>query len=217
MRRRAGWVLTVGAAALLTISCGSDEAPTPAGGEPHPAAKAVTTWLAHLDGGDDAAAFADLSPRSRQAVGDLANYRRGSSRFAAAYERFASGDVGEALSVADDLAVVTLHVRRPTEAVAAVPVRRVGDGWRVDPVLDVGSYSFRPDDGDEVGPRPEMVVQLDDPDTAAVSWFDGRRAEADGTTFRPSNDLSPGWHVVTVALVRGDDIVARAFRLHVEG
>jgi hypothetical protein len=215
MGRRARWVATLGAVALLGISCGSDEAPTPATGEPHPAEEAVATWLAHLAGDDDAAAYADLAPRSQQAVGDLANYRRGSSRFAPTYERFAEGDVGEALTVDDHLVVVTLRVGRPADAVAAVPVRRVGGAWRVDPVLDVGSYSLRPDDGAEAGPRPEVVVQLDDAGTAAIAWFDGDRAQADGDAFRPEDDLAPGWRVVTIALVRGDDIVARALRLRV--
>jgi hypothetical protein len=215
MGRRARWVATLGAVALLGISCGSDEAPTPATTEPHPAEEVVATWLVQLAGDDDAAAYADLAPRSQQAVGDLADYRRGSSRFAPTYERFAEGDVGEALTVDDDLVVVTLRVGEPADAVAAVPVRRVGGAWRVDPVLDVGSYSLRPDDGADAGPRPEVVAQLDDASTAAVVWFDGDRAEAAGGTFRPEADLSPGWHVVTIALVRGDDIVAQALRLRI--
>jgi hypothetical protein len=216
MGRRTGLVATLAAAALLAVSCGSDEAPTPAADQPHPAEEAVATWLDHLASDDDRA-FTDLAPRSQAAIGDLANYRRGSSRFAPTYERFAAGDVGDALPVADGLVVVTLRVEQPAEVVAAVPVRRVGDAWQVDPILDVGSYSVRPDDGADVGPRPEVVAQLDDPGTTAVAWFDGDRAEGDGATFRPADDLAPGWHIVTLALVRGDDIVARAFRVRVDG
>jgi hypothetical protein len=199
----------------VVTACASDEAnrPPTRPGPAYEALDAVDAWLGHLAAGDDAA-YTDLAPRSQAAVGGLANYRRGSGRFAPIYERFVGATVGPSLTMGDDLAVVTL---RDDTSVAAVPVRRVDGAWRVDPLLDVGSFSHEPDDGAEVGARPTVTLQLDDPRTAATVWFDGRRSKADdsGTRFEPARALPRGTSVVTIALERGDDVVARAFRLRV--
>jgi hypothetical protein len=211
-------------AAVLTVlllltgvvtGCGSDaEDRGPAAPRrPHGAVDAVEAWLGHLSS-DDEAAFADLAPRSQAVVGDLGNYRRGSGRFSPTYERFAGSEIDDPVAIGDDLVVVTL---RGTGSPTAVPVRRVDGAWRVEPLLDVGSFSHRPDDGVEVDARPTVTVQLDDPRARATVWFDGREAEADGsgTAFRPRDDLRSGTVVVTFAITRGEDIVARAFRLKV--
>jgi hypothetical protein len=186
---------------------------------PSAAIASVTRWLGHLAAHDDAAAFADLAPRSQQAVGDVDNYRRGSGRFGAVYGRFAApgGAVGAPLVLTADLVAVTLRFPgTPGPATAAVPVRRVGGTWLVDPILDAGSYSFRPDDGADVASEPTFTVQLDDPATRARVWFDRDPAVAtSATTFRPRAALPPGWRVLTVVLVRGGDVVARTVRLHV--
>jgi hypothetical protein len=218
MHRRLGMRWLFGVVAVVAVSCGSSEPSTTTSEQPHPAEEAVRSWLDHLAADDDAAAFADLAPRSRSAVGDLGNYRRGSSRFGPVYDRYANGTVSEALRIDGSLVVVTLRIDDGEGAVSAVPVRRIDAVWKVDPILDVGSYSVRPDDGEEVDERPTVTVQLDDPAATAEAWFDGEPAEpaeAGGTSFRPDASLSPGIHVVTLALRRGDDIVARAFRLRV--
>jgi hypothetical protein len=203
-------------AGLFAAACSSATTPTPEQPAVRSAAVvAVQTWLHHLDTGDDAAAFADLAPRSQAAVGDVDNYRRGSGRFAPTYARFARGRLGDPLVVSTTIVVVTMTIGEPSPGASAVPVRRVGTAWRVDPILDAGSFSFTPDDGAEVSSRPTLAVQLDDPATRALVWFDRRAAIANGASFRAASALSAGWHVATVALVRGDDVVTRALRLHV--
>jgi hypothetical protein len=134
------------------------------------------------------------------------------------YSRFSTSDAGtEVLQVTGDLAVVTL--RRPGDASpasAAVPVRNVRGRWRVDPILDAGSYSFAPADGARVEPRPTVTVTLDDPGARARVWFDGNEATAaTPTSFRSPGPLSPGWHVATVVILRGDDVVARTLAVRV--
>jgi hypothetical protein len=183
------------------------------------ATAAVQRWLGHLAAHDDDGAFADLAPRSRAAVGDVENYRRGSGRFSPTYARFAAPDtrVGPPLSVAPDLVAITKQ--RPGDdgpMAAAVPVRLVNGAWFVDPILDVGSYASTPDDGSDVSARPTLTVELFDPATTARVWFDDTAAEAASpTTFRPRTSLSPGWHVATLVVTRGDDVVAHTVRLRV--
>jgi hypothetical protein len=219
-----GWVAARLAAVLTVLllltgvvtACASDEAnPSPTvPGSAHEALDAVDAWLGHLAAGDDDRAFTDLAPRSQAAVGDLANYRRGRGRFTPIYERFAGTTLDPPLRLADALVVVTLQ---RGDAVAAVPVRRVDGTWRVEPLLDVASFSHEPDDGTEVDARPTVTLQLDDPQARATMWFDGHPASADSTgmVFRPRRELRPGAVVVTFAITRGDDVVARAFQVRV--
>jgi hypothetical protein len=186
---------------------------------PGAARAAVIRWLGHVATHDDAAAFADLAPRSQAAVGDLANYERGSGRFGTVYAQFAGPDAQaiEVLGVTDNLVVVT--VRSPgvgAGALVAVPVRHVSEKWLVDPILDVGTYAFRPDSGATVGPQPILMTQLDDPATRARVWFDDSEGAAvTSASSQPQRPLSPGWHVVTIVMLRGDDVVARIVTLHV--
>lgn len=207
--------------ALFGSACGTSgsitsSTTTTLGDQPSEVTVAVRRWLSHLAAGDDIAAFADLAPRSKAAVGDLDQYRRGSGTFASIYRRFATGAAGEPLALDDGLAVVPLSVGAPVEAVSAVPVRRVGSTWMVDPILDAGSYTVRPGEGETVGPRPDLVVQLDDDAATATLWFDGRKAERTASGYRPATSLAPGSHVVTLALVRRDEVIARAFRIEVD-
>jgi len=211
-------------AGLLVVvsACGSSGAPaaTTTSTTAVPAATAaVQRWLGHLAAHDDDGAFADLAPRSRGAVGDVDNYRRGSGRFSPTYVRFAAPDtkVGPPLSVAADLMAMTMQ--RPGDdgpMAAAVPVRLVNGTWFVDPILDVGSYAATPDDGSDVSSQPTLTVELFDPGTTARVWFDDTAAEATSpTTFRPRTPLPSGWHVATLVLQRGDDVVAHTVRLNV--
>jgi hypothetical protein len=159
---------------------------------PGPAREAVTRWLGHLATHDDAAAFADLAPRSQAAVGDLGNYQRGSGQFGAVYSNFATPDTRtQVLQVTADLAVVTLRrAGDPAPASMGVPVRDVSGRWLVDPILDTGSYSFLPDDGATVEPRPTITVKLDDSAARARVWVDGSEANAaTPTSFRPQVPL----------------------------
>ena len=151
------------------------------------------------------------------AVGDVDNYRRGSGRFGAIYARFASASGTMVLRIADGLAVVTVQrAGQPTPATAAIPVRLVAGRWLVDPILDVGSYSVLPQDGSTVAARPTVTARLDDPGTRARVWFDGNEAAVSSKgPFRPAVRLSAGWHVVTVVLQRGPDIVAHTIVLRV--
>lgn len=206
---------------LLAVGCSSH----PAAVAPtttvvtNPAARAaVAHWLGDLAAHDDAAAFADLAPRSVAAVGDVDNYRRGSGRFGSVYARFAGTAAREdaVLRVTESVAVVTLRVGgQPTPSTAAVPVRLVGARWLVDPILDVGSYSLEPQDGQVVAPRPTVTAQRDDPGTLARVWFDATEAPSASGAFRPVTPLPAGWHVVTVVLTRGPDVVARTLNLRV--
>jgi hypothetical protein len=211
--------------ALVVAGCTSSDrpaTPTPTTA-PMAARAAVLTWLGHLGAHDDAAAFADLAPRSQAAVGDVDNYRRGSGRFTSIYARFAGpAEVrADALPVSATLVAVTLQVRPATPgeqpAASAVPVRRVSGRWQVDPILDVGSYSFRrPNDGASVSARPTVEVQLDDAATRARVWIDrNETATVTSTSFRPHRPLTRGWHVVTIVLRRGNDIVARTLTIRV--
>jgi hypothetical protein len=213
----ARWLLGV---AVVAASCGSPGAPTAAttGAAPGVAARdAVTQWVGHLAARNDAAAFADLAPGSQAAVGSLSNYERGSGRFGPVYSRFAATDAGtdDVLLVAANLAVITLRLPGPVApGPAAVPVRRVGGQWRVDPILDTGSYSLLPADGATVGPLPIVTVRLDDARARARVWFDRDEAmTAEPMAFRPQQSLAPGWHVATVVMLRGRDVVARTVSL----
>jgi hypothetical protein len=96
-------------------------------------------------------------------------------------------------------------------------VRQVGTQWRVDPILGVGDYAFRPAEGATVGSRPTFTAQFD-PGVVARVWFDGTEGVATSTTtFRSQQVLAPGWHVVTAVLQRGRDVVARTVDLEVVG
>jgi hypothetical protein len=178
----------------------------------------VAGWLAHLAARDDAGAFADLAPSSQAVAGDLDNYRRGSGRFGAVYARFAElpTEDYDILAVRDGLAVIVLRLPGSVPSTAAVPVRTVHREWRVDALLDVGSYSLRPEDGAAVEPRPTLTVTLDNPAARARVWFDETEAVAvRPDSFRPTSALSPGWHVATVVMLRGADVVARTISVRV--
>ena len=209
------------AVAVAVAGCGSASTArttTTATTTPPGATAAVKLWLEHLVAHDDTAAFNDLGPRSQQGIGDVDNYMRGSSRFGSVYSRFAppSGTIAATVVIRADLAVALLRIPGEPPAAAAVPVRRVGADWRVDPVLDVGSYSFQPNEGDSVSSQPIFTTQLDGPDVSARVWFDDTEAVAiSATTFRPRSPLTVGWHVVTAVLLKGEDIVARTVDLKV--
>jgi hypothetical protein len=221
--RRRRWTRPLLAVVAVAVAaCGSADTPgataTTVTRAPPGATAAVQAWLGHLVAHDDTAAFTDLAPGSQHSVGDVENYRRGSSQFSSAYSRFAppTGTIGASVIVRADLVVVMLRFPGPPPGAAAVPVRRVGADWRVDPILGVGSYSFQPNEGDHVSSEPIFTTQLDGPDVSARVWFDDVEAVATSmTTFRPRSPLSPGGHVVTAVLLRGDDVVSRVVDLQV--
>jgi hypothetical protein len=180
---------------------------------------AVTAWLAHLSARNDPAAFADLAPRSQAAVGDVSNYERGSGRFDTVYAPFSGGHATRdaVLTITDTLAVVTLSVATGSEpALAAVPVRRVGARWKIDPILDAGGYTITPADSSTVSPQPTITIRLDDRTAHARTWFDTTEAPTGaGGTFRAPQPLASGWHAITVVILRGDDIVSTPLALYV--
>jgi hypothetical protein len=184
---------------------------------PPAASAAAQQWLGHLVAHNGAAAFGDLAPRSQRAVGNVDNYLRASGEFGSAYSGFAppSGAVGGVFLMRGDIVVVMLRSHGEHPAAVAVPVRRVGAVWRVDPILGVGDYSFQPDEGATVPAQPRVTIRVD-ANVSGQVWFDDAEAVAtSATTFRPRAALPVGWHVVTVALLRSHEVVTRTFDLRV--
>lgn len=203
--------------------------PTPI--EPTGLADTVRRWVRTLEEGSasEGAAYAMLGPRTQAAIGGREGYPGARRELRQTWGRWAelSSVTFDGLPVADGLGVVL--VSGPDEdngevTADALPMRVRAKDWAVEPLLDTGQFRADPEDDAEIDTSPELRVEVDD-GVRLTAYVDTQPAEVGDAapagagrvviTYRPSVDLRPGTHFVTLVFQRGDDITARVVRYEV--
>lgn len=189
--------------------------PTPIA--PTGAADVVRRWVGALEGRSDDVAFGLLGPQTQAAIGGRDGYPRARRDLDRRWRPWATtpSTTFDALPVDDGLAVVVVHARDEDggRRADAVPVVPVGDDWRVEPLLDTGTYRAVPTPGSEIAPNPDLGVEVDDgvEVTAFVDTQPALESEPSGgrVSYVPETGLRPGSHIVTLVFRRGDAVTAR--------
>jgi hypothetical protein len=192
-------------------------------------ADTVRRWVASLaaDGQDDAA-FNLLAPRSQDAVGGRAGYGARRTELRQTWGVWADtvSVAYDAVPVAEGLALVVIRApaKDGSQLAAALPMRAIGGQWRADPLGGAPTVKVTPADRGEVEVDPALSVVVPS-GTAVHAFIDGHAAEVkDGervtasterVAYGPVGDLEPGWHLVALAFVDGDDVGAATVRYQV--
>lgn len=233
MFRRALAVIVL--SVLVGACSGSDDGPTPTTLPPTTrpptpiaptgAADVVRRWVQALEGRSDDLAFGFLGPQTQAAIGGREGYPRARRDLDRQWRPWATtpSTTFDALPVDDGLAVVVVHARDEDgeRRADAVPVVHIGADWRVEPLLDTGTYQAIPAPGSEIAPNPALAVEVDD-GVEVAAFVDTQPAvesEPSGgrVSYQPENGLRPGSHIATLLFRRGDAITARTAIYEVVG
>jgi hypothetical protein len=192
-------------------------------------ADTVRRWVAAaaVDGQDDLV-FGLLAPRSQEAVGGRAGYpaRRTELRRTWGVWSGTASVAYDAVPLADGLALVVIRApaKDGSQEAAALPMRAIGGQWRADPLGGDLTVQVTPADRAEVEVTPELSVVVPT-GTTVHAFIDGHAAEVGAAarvtastarvTYGPVRDLDPGWHLVALAFVDGDDVSGATLRYQV--